>query len=319
MERIRQDYASFMLHKSSAKSTQPQRCFAGHREAAADSLWLWDSGANVHMINDMLWFDAGDYAPSIEEHVTQTGNGLVYPTHVGTVTLRFEGGTEMTLKEVLYVQDFPMNIFSGERLYKSGGKLRDNDLLAKGDVRFATIDVNDRGFFLNVIGSGDIAAASRIMATVAEQRKYPADQKFCAALSQLTRKVGTEVLGELQTVTQKENRSIGASSDERLANVFFKNHRVRTLGNNREISNALENKTLPDPRQSAERSCRWIRKIHFKGPATLPCQIPGWPVLDGVDMLKSQGTVKWGAWVRVGTSRLAVTFRFTVRAQPFCK
>ncbi|KAF6821740.1 hypothetical protein CPLU01_12452 [Colletotrichum plurivorum] len=171
MEDIRREYDAFMLQQQPYRDTQIRRCFSISREPTVDSSWLWDSGANVHMISDMAWLDEGGYAPISGEHPIRTGNGPVYPTDVGAVTLRFETGVKMTLREVLYVQEFPMNVFSGERLYLSGGYVLRNDLFAGNDVHFASLDITERGFFLSVDGSGYSAVKPRIMATVIEIRK----------------------------------------------------------------------------------------------------------------------------------------------------
>ncbi|KAF6790309.1 hypothetical protein CMUS01_16287 [Colletotrichum musicola] len=130
-------------------------------------IWLWDTGANVHTVNDISWFQS--YAAVTTQRPIQTGGGDVYPELAGTVLLRFSNGETMLLRDVMYVPNFPMNVFSGERLYLAGGYMRGNDLVGPQGRVFDTLDVPARGFHLSVTHK-NTAAQSRVMWT-SQQRQ----------------------------------------------------------------------------------------------------------------------------------------------------
>ncbi len=78
----------------------------------------------------------------------KTGGGPVLPQGRGSIVVRFftnykEGIAQystITLKEVLYIPSFPLNIVSGDRLYASGGTLIKQKLYTASGKVIALLD-----------------------------------------------------------------------------------------------------------------------------------------------------------------------------------
>ncbi|KAF7543877.1 hypothetical protein G7Z17_g10388 [Cylindrodendrum hubeiense] len=138
--------------------------------------WLWDSGSDLHIINDTKWFRDNDWAEMKESITVMTGAGPVYPTAVGTalVTLYGKGKETITvsLRDAVCVPSFPLNVFSGEKMYLSGGYLSRNHIMNKEDLVIGTIDVHKRGFLLRVVGGiiGQRGLRKQVMFTHQEVR-----------------------------------------------------------------------------------------------------------------------------------------------------
>jgi hypothetical protein len=90
-----------------------------------------------------------------------TGGGPVYPTALGTAVIETVGPDEqphaITLGMVALVEDFPLNVFSGERFYRAGGYLQKDILISPDGQKVATIDIFKRGFYLQIFGYDDPA------------------------------------------------------------------------------------------------------------------------------------------------------------------
>ncbi|POS82254.1 hypothetical protein EPUL_005013, partial [Erysiphe pulchra] len=85
--------------------------------------WVIDTGADRHICKDLDTFDT--YLPSNSLPMIGTANGQTRPLGVGTVTIRCKlssGKTrKLKLREVLYLPQCPLNLFSGRKLYAQGG------------------------------------------------------------------------------------------------------------------------------------------------------------------------------------------------------
>ncbi|KAG7422301.1 Copia protein [Fusarium oxysporum f. sp. rapae] len=117
--------------------------------------WLWDTGSDLHVINNEKWYRDGEWAELEETVPIITGGGTVYPTAVGTALVTLHNGSDtntISLTHTVLVRDFPLNIFSGEKLYLAGGYLQKNNVVNRSDEVITTIDVKARGFLLQVVG-----------------------------------------------------------------------------------------------------------------------------------------------------------------------
>jgi gag-pre-integrase-like protein len=117
---------------------------------------------NFHAINDEKWFILGKFRCLMDEErekaASMIANGLAYPEAVGWAAICLEGidgkPEWMVLKVAMFHRHYPLNIFSGERFYLSGGYLACNTLM-QNDEAVAQLDVRSRSFFMKIYGSGD--------------------------------------------------------------------------------------------------------------------------------------------------------------------
>ncbi|KAK4158635.1 hypothetical protein QBC43DRAFT_192620, partial [Cladorrhinum sp. PSN259] len=114
--------------------------------------WLFDTGSTVHICNDKCLFTNLDESPSSCGTV-KTGGGPVPAKGIGTVRLELFTGMKndqatysvIDLTKCLYVPTFPLNIVSGERLYKSGGALGNNKIYNAAHKIIARLDIPKNG------------------------------------------------------------------------------------------------------------------------------------------------------------------------------
>jgi hypothetical protein len=92
--------------------------------------WLADSGANGHVANNRARFDTFKEIPM---GPVDTAGGPVIPVGIGTVKLylpKSNGGrTELTLYDVIYMPQCPINLFSLHKLNKLGGYLKGDKII----------------------------------------------------------------------------------------------------------------------------------------------------------------------------------------------
>ncbi|KAJ3531330.1 hypothetical protein NM208_g8928 [Fusarium decemcellulare] len=50
--------------------------------------WLWDSGADIHTINDIKWYKDGEFRVTPQTHPITTGGGPVYSSHLSTAVIQ---------------------------------------------------------------------------------------------------------------------------------------------------------------------------------------------------------------------------------------
>lgn len=58
----------------------------------------------------------------------------------------------MKLSYMVLIKTFPINIFSGVKLYRTGGYLNKNKVICPTGRPIAKINVGHRGFFLHLFG-----------------------------------------------------------------------------------------------------------------------------------------------------------------------
>ena len=105
--------------------------------------WLYDTGASEHVANDLSQFDTYEERGGLP--VMHTANGPVRPLGIGTVSLdcpQSNGrNTTLTLVDVVYMPESPLNLLSGLKLMATGGYARDGKLLTKFDREFCQLDI----------------------------------------------------------------------------------------------------------------------------------------------------------------------------------
>ncbi|KAH8743994.1 hypothetical protein F5883DRAFT_722426 [Diaporthe sp. PMI_573] len=120
--------------------------------------WLYDTGSDIHIINDQKWYTQS--TPLDQQPPIMTGGGPVYATEVGAAKVTLENGTKnghvVTLNYAVLIKDFPINIFSGERWHLYGGYMgrdRGRDALFSARNEVVTLfNVKTRGFYMQVHG-----------------------------------------------------------------------------------------------------------------------------------------------------------------------
>ena len=130
--------------------------------------WKGDSGSTCHIGHTLEDFEDLDHSRPLA--VIRTGSGLVKPTAVGTVRKEVrnsEGDTVvMTLTEVYYIPTFPVNIFSLQRFYQKGGRIKDFSLVDSAGINAGSFDAN---FDLQVQGSPKPNAEETLICTTSEK------------------------------------------------------------------------------------------------------------------------------------------------------
>lgn len=145
------DETHFYPHNTSLHVTQQILSAAGGDEAK--NRWLFDTGADIDATNNRHNLKKGTIVElKTKQFPIQTGNGIVYAECVGEVWLALHGPnatqTVMRLKYVVFLKTFPLNIVSGERFYRSGGRLDGNKLISPTGTALSFINAERRGFFL---------------------------------------------------------------------------------------------------------------------------------------------------------------------------
>ena len=138
----------------------------------AKGKWVVDTGANRHACCDRSLFESMDTLQRLPE--VMTAGGVVLASGVGTVRLRLPSGSDLVLTDVLYMPDFPVNLFSGVILYTLGGTIcgKTSTLRNRLNEVIGEIDISAEGIFLKVssshptalyIGEDELRAKERLM------------------------------------------------------------------------------------------------------------------------------------------------------------
>lgn len=104
--------------------------------------WLPDTGATSHIANTLDKFD--HYKEVANLPLIATANGSIRPRGIGTVTLQCKlsngENNPFELKDVMYLPECPINLFSGDKLLKAGGYMKNGKMFGPDDIEFATYD-----------------------------------------------------------------------------------------------------------------------------------------------------------------------------------
>ena len=105
--------------------------------------FLTDSGASVHLTQDRFRFEE-DYTESGVFPLIKVVGGLVRPQGRGTVILKCRQSNgalnNLILKDTLYLPNSGVNLFSGKKLLRAGGVIRQYDLLDPKGNQLCRID-----------------------------------------------------------------------------------------------------------------------------------------------------------------------------------
>lgn len=113
--------------------------------------WLYDTGSSRHISNKKSNFHDLIEKPDLPPIIT--GGGKVFPKGIGKITLPFAIHGDIryiTLNNVLWIPEFPLNIMSGQLHYRKGGIISGNKLLDSKKRPFAVLNQEKRGFFLHL-------------------------------------------------------------------------------------------------------------------------------------------------------------------------
>ncbi|RYO77525.1 hypothetical protein DL764_010212 [Monosporascus ibericus] len=116
-----------------------------------------DLGANVNITNNIKDFEKNTVLNIKSKGIyIITGGRPVLATSVRIVKWALKGprgeNNETLVKYMLYINGFPLKVFSGEIYYKRGGYLNKNTLVNPDGSQLTTINVPRRGFFLWLYG-----------------------------------------------------------------------------------------------------------------------------------------------------------------------
>ena len=104
--------------------------------------WIPDTGATTHISNSLDKFETFEEISGLP--LIATASGPVRPRGAGNVILqcRLSNGKNnpFELKNVLYLPECPVNLFSGHKLLNAGGYLKDGIMYGPDGVEFATYD-----------------------------------------------------------------------------------------------------------------------------------------------------------------------------------
>jgi len=112
--------------------------------------WLYDTRSSRHISNNKALFKDLIYLNDLPTIVT--GAGPVQAEGIGSIQLPFyyHKVRYVTLNNVLYIPEFPINIVSGQQHYRNGGIISGETLLSAEGIPFTKLDLAKRGFFLNI-------------------------------------------------------------------------------------------------------------------------------------------------------------------------
>ncbi|KAI0992379.1 hypothetical protein K3495_g15807, partial [Podosphaera aphanis] len=145
----------------------------------ASDRWLFDTGADIDATNNSKNFRPGtvvELRPG--QFPIQTGNGTVHAESMGEVWLPLTGPngrrSTMRLKYVAFLKDFPLNVVSGERFYRKGGRLKDEQIVDPNGEVLSHICAERRGFFLWLYNHPEpikLLAKNKSVSTITAQPK----------------------------------------------------------------------------------------------------------------------------------------------------
>jgi hypothetical protein len=115
---------------------------------------LYDTGATVHIANDMKWFT--EYRPIKNPKAITTVGGTVTPTGIGTTVWPVLAATnpdvyvKLTCKNTMFIPSSDINIFSGVKHYAEGGCLSKNTLYGSNQKIFGLLNHKNSSFFFTL-------------------------------------------------------------------------------------------------------------------------------------------------------------------------
>jgi hypothetical protein len=146
--------------------------YESHSACCAESKakWLYNTGSSDYITNSKACFTSYKPFKKGKEGSLKTGGGTVIPIGKGTVVLQVLQSqhqkvySNITLRDVLYIPAFPLNIISGQRHYASGGFLAKNTLMNAASEPIAVLNPSEAGFFVSLKNEkkGDPSAAVAI-------------------------------------------------------------------------------------------------------------------------------------------------------------
>lgn len=120
--------------------------------------WVVDTGATDHACNNPELFESLQLDNNgLQPVLTAAGN--VMPKGIGTVKINVHlpnGQRELVLQKVLYMPDFPVNLFSALKLFVKSGSIcpKSKTLKDSKGESIASVDISPDGLELRVIGPG---------------------------------------------------------------------------------------------------------------------------------------------------------------------
>ncbi|KAL6410016.1 retrotransposase [Ilyonectria robusta] len=141
---------SFMILEDEVSNEAMETCKVSLDNINARMKWLFDTGSSVHICNDRSLFS--ELQPATRT-VLITGGGKVFPSGRGTVEVTFvnkwQDEVTINLKDTLYIPEFPVNVMSGLRLYRSGGWIDGNDLYDPTGDLVSHLYIGGDGLYVN--------------------------------------------------------------------------------------------------------------------------------------------------------------------------
>lgn len=134
-----------------------QQILSTHNTENVADRWLFDTGADVDATNSRDNLVPGTVVELKRRQFSiQTGGGVVFESCMGQVKLSLRGPKgekkPLTLKYVVCINELPLDIISGKRFYRGGGRLEGDKLVSSSGIKITNIDSERRGFFLWLYG-----------------------------------------------------------------------------------------------------------------------------------------------------------------------
>lgn len=135
-----------VLPSSSEESQEETATFCKENVSTiiADA-WISDSGASSHMTDNPRFFS--DPPQPTARTTIKVGGGRLYSTKRGTVKIEDKSGSQLVLKDVLYVPDLGVNLLSGRKLCKEGlkGSFDDEKMYYLDSLGNTILEATERG------------------------------------------------------------------------------------------------------------------------------------------------------------------------------
>jgi len=108
-------------------------------------VWISDSGASSHMTDNRRFFS--NPLRQTSRTTIKVGGGRLYSTQRGNVSIRDHSGSQLELKDVLYVPELGANLLSGRKLCKEGltGRFNDKKMYYLDKLGNTIIEATEKG------------------------------------------------------------------------------------------------------------------------------------------------------------------------------
>jgi hypothetical protein len=143
-------FSTISTNNESSDSESPTNFFP-KKQCFLKDWWLYDTGSSTHITNNKYNFLNLEVKEDLQPILT--GKGPIQPLGIGTALIKVQNNNEfinLTLFDTLWIPDFLVNLISGQKHYKSGGRISGYDLLDQNDTIITSFNFKTSGFFIRL-------------------------------------------------------------------------------------------------------------------------------------------------------------------------